>query len=248
MTPKTEEAIRAHAIAEYPREACGLLQVVRGREVYRPCLNIAESPNEHFMIGADDYAAAEDAGEIIAVVHSHPEATADPSEGDKVSCEALGLLWHIVEVRHDGKGHVYTGAMRELAPSGYVAPLVGRTFQHGVLDCYTLIKDWYERERGVALPDFERHDGWWDDGKSQLYLDNFRIAGFEPATGPLQVGDVILMQIRAKNDTPNHGAVYIGDGLILHHPYKKLSGRDVYGGYWLEKTRAIVRYNGATRN
>ena len=244
MNDETIQAIREHAVSAYPHEACGLVIVEDGREKYRRCRNLADKPSEQFMISPTDYADSEDAGEIIAIVHSHPEAPAEPSDADKVACEASGLPWHIVEVRHDGKGTVAAGALASIEPSGYEAPLVGRRFQHGILDCYTLIKDWYERERGIVLPHFQRSDAWWDDGKSALYMDHFREAGFVPAAGQLEVGDVILMQIRSKNDTPNHGAVYVGDGQILHHPYKRLSTRDVYGGMWKEYTRLVVRYAG----
>lgn len=112
------------------------------------------------------------------------------------------------------------------------------------MDCYTLIKDWYERERGVVLPDFERHDNWWNDGHSNLYMDHFREAGFEPVGQypELEVGDVILMQIRSKNGVPNHAGVYVGDGMILHHMYGRLSCKAIYGGILRDYTRLVVRY------
>jgi proteasome lid subunit RPN8/RPN11 len=243
MTPKTEQAIRDHAVAAYPREACGLLLVLRGKEQFRPCRNLAESPNEQFVMAPEDYAAAEDEGEIIAIMHSHPEDAAVASPADLVACEASGLPWIIVEVRHDGRGHVASEAITTTEPSGYQAPLVNRPFVHGVLDCYALIRDWYLRERGIQLPDFERRDNWWNDGHSALYMDHFREAGFEPCGAPLQPGDVILMQIRSKNDTPNHAGVYLGDGQMLHHPYKRLSTRDPYDGMWKDYTTLVVRYH-----
>lgn len=238
MTPQNRDAIVEHAHKEYPRECCGLLVIYRGREVYIPCRNIGVG-TDNFVIHPEDYAAADQVGEIVAVVHSHPNLSPEPSQADRVACEASGLPWHIVSIPN--------ATWSELYPNGYKAPLVGREWSHGVLDCYAIIRDWYEQERGIKLPDFERHDDWWHQG-ANLYLENYEKAGFRRVIDePLAVGDVIIMQVQSP--VPNHAAVYIGDDLILHHVQNRLSTRDIYGGYWRKNTTHIVRYenNSATR-
>ncbi|WP_050463283.1 C40 family peptidase [Herbaspirillum autotrophicum] len=246
MHPATEEAIRAHAIAEYPRECCGLVIIEHGVETYVPCRNAAdpEDKNAHFVLPADEYACAEDKGQIVALVHSHTDEPARPSEGDKVACEASALIWHIIRVDGGPDGPVATELVTH-APCGYQAPLVGRGFFHGVLDCYSLIRDWYQRERGITLKDFARRDGWWRDGSGDdLYMTQFRVAGFVAVdASDIQIGDVIIMQYGAR--VANHAGVYIGNSEFLHHLYNKLSTRDVYGGHWREITRLIVRYRPA---
>lgn len=242
MQPETIAAIGAHAEKEFPREACGLVVIVKGRERYIACSNTARG-TDHFVLPAEEYAAAEDLGEIAAIVHSHPNVPAAPSEADRVACESSGLPWHIVRVDLVD-GMPAAGELMTFEPTGYVAPLVGRPFYHGVLDCYQLIVDWYQRERGITLKQFARADGWWDDGQSDLYTEGFPQAGFvkiKDGEQP-QVGDVILMQVRSRNQVPNHAAIYIGDGMMLHHLHGRLSSRDLYGGYFLECTRAILRY------
>ena len=166
MTPQTIEAIRAHAVRGGPREACGLLVVVRGREQYIACRNLAGNAG-HFILSSEDYAEAENRGEIIAVVHSHPNGPATPSEADRTACEASGLIWHIVPVSC-ASGQPEAGEIVTLAPCGYEAPLVGREFPHGVNDCYQLVRDWYRRERGIELKNFMRIDGWWERGENLL--------------------------------------------------------------------------------
>lgn len=224
------DAALAHAMAELPREACGLLIIRKGREVYRPCRNIAAG-DDQFTIAPDDYEAAEAEGEIVAVVHSHPYIPATPSQADLVSCEATGLEWHIVSVPN--------GAWHSFRPSGYVAPLVGRVFSHGVLDCYSIIRDWYRQERGIELMDFQRSDGWWNRGEN-LYLANFGRAGFK-VCDDLHVGAVLLMQIGGP--VPNHAAVYLGDDQILHHVQGRLSSRDIWGGYWRKHCTHTLKYS-----
>ncbi|NIA80982.1 phage tail protein, partial [Providencia rettgeri] len=51
-----------------------------------------------------------------------------------------------------------------------VPKLLGREFAHGSTDCYGLFRDAYHLS-GHSLPDFDREDNWWRQGK-ELYLDN----------------------------------------------------------------------------
>lgn len=245
METQTELDFRAHAEKDFPRESCGLIAIIKGRERYIACENKAVG-TDHFTLSAEDFANTEDMGEIVAVCHSHPNAVATPSQADRVSCEASQLVWHIV--RCDLVDDVPKSLdMTTTEPTGYVAPLVGRQFSHGVLDCYAIVRDWYQQERNITLPNFERHDNWWEDGTSDLYTLGFPQAGFEKVGNnvhdcTIEVGDVILMQVRSKNLVPNHAAVYIGDSMILHHMHGRLSSRDMFGGMWQEYTRAILRY------
>lgn len=225
-------ALRAAAAAAYPKEACGLLVRDASGVRYQSCKNTAgDQAHDRFAIDPEDWAAAEDAGEILAVVHSHPDACANPSTADRIGCERTGLPWLIVGWP--------SAVVVPLEPSGWEAPLIGREFAFGVQDCYTLIQDCFRRELQIELPDFEREDGFWERGE-ELYLENFEKAGFARVTGSVQPYDVVLMKVAS--DVVNHGAVYRGDGLILHHCYGRLSCRDPYGGYWLRHTHCVVRH------
>lgn len=233
MNPNIKKQIVEHALKEMPREACGL--IIKSGDVisYYPCRNIAPG-NDTFIMKPENYAEAENNGHVIAVVHSHPYATPEPSQADRVACEASGLPWHIVSVPDEKWSY--------LAPCGYEADILGRLWVHGVLDCYSLIRDWYRIERGVLLPDFYRNPEWWYKGEN-IYVENFKKAGFvrlideEP-----QPGDVLLMQVLA--DVPNHGAIYLENDIILHHLYNRLSCREVYGGYYRKHTTHVLRFKG----
>lgn len=247
MNEQTKNAIAEHALAEYPRECCGLILLVDGAESYARCRNIAGTPSEHFVMSPEDYAAAEDRGQIVAVVHSHPCASARPSAADRKACEQSGVeKWVIVSLGVQGDGSIALDDWFEFGPSGFMAPLIGRQFVHGVHDCYDLIRSYYQLERGVTLPDFDRSDKWWEDGKSNLYMDHFAEAGFVDVgqDAEFEPGDVLLMQIRSKNGVPNHAGIYLGDNVMLHHMYGELSGRTVWGGMWAHSLRTVLRYKG----
>ena len=83
----------AHALEQAPREACGV--VVNGK--YWRCRNIAEDPEQDFVIEPRDYAVAAMYGRVEAIVHSHPMG-GSASPADKASCTGTKLSWHIWSV------------------------------------------------------------------------------------------------------------------------------------------------------
>lgn len=242
MKPATMKEAEAHAIAEFPKESCGLVVVVGRKEQYYPCRNIADDPEKDFAIDGRDFYTAEELGKITMVVHSHPNANALPTEHDKLACERSMFPWCILAVHGDP---AYPDAPpkikgnHQFAPTGYKAPLVSREFIFGTQDCFTLVKDFYERELGIVMPDPERTDKFWERGED-LYMENFKKWGFYQIPEPSERGDVILMAV--KSDITNHAGIWLAErDHMLHHPYEHLSERTVYGGYWAECTRIFVR-------
>lgn len=226
--------IRKHAAELAPRECCGLAIVERGKLRYVPCRNLYGPGAEvdAFAIDSADYAAAEERGEIVAVVHSHVGVPPVPSMADRVSMNLSTVPWLIVNTP--------SGEWSLNHPDGYKAPLIGRPFVHGVLDCYSLVRDYYRENCGIDLPDIHRDDRWWDKGQT-LYLDHFEAAGFvQIAERDLREHDGILMMSGSK--TPNHAAVYIGGNVIVQHVMGRLSSRDVWGGYWRKCATHFLRH------
>ncbi len=182
----------------------------------------------------NDYLLASKAGTITHIIHSHVNEPATPSQPDLVACEATNLPWIIVSVP--------TNTWATCKPKGYKAPLIGREYSYGILDCYSLIRDWYRDVLKIEIMDFTREEeGWWKTG-GNMYMENISKAGFEiiPQGAELEKGDIIIMQL-GKSLVPNHAGVYLGNNIMLHHLMDRLSSRDVYGGWYLKHTRCVIR-------
>lgn len=238
----TMKYAKAHALAEYPRESCGLVLLSGTSEIYLPMSNRSDEPTQKFKISPEDFMDAEDSGTVLAVIHSHPDASSCPSQPDRVRCEATELPWAVIGVTGGPVDAPAVSGVSWIYPCGYTLPLIGRDFHHGMQDCFTLIRDYYQRALNVTLPDFEREDKWWEKGQN-LYVEQYEQAGFVTVSShEIRKHDIILMQVRSK--VPNHGAVYLGDGKILHHMYGRLSMRVMYGGIWADMTTHVLRYTG----
>ena len=233
LNESIKTSILKHALTEqtYNRECCGVLYRAENSVKYASCRNIASSSTE-FVLHPLDYARIEDAGDILGIVHSHINDSPEPSTFDREEAEKSGLPWHIVSLPDK--------TFYSFKPDSHHAPLVGRQFSRGYLDCFALCRDYYNYELGIALKDVARTDeDWWDIGES-LLLDHFKDFGFGQVYD-LKKNDILLMNI--ESDVPNHLAVYTGDEKILHHLGNRLSKTDPYGGYWQKHTFAIIRHN-----
>jgi proteasome lid subunit RPN8/RPN11 len=234
-----QKAAVEHALAEAPREACGLVVVIKGRERYWPCQNLAPTADDFFLLDPADYADAEDAGEVVAVFHSHPKTPATPSDADRLGCTKSGLRWYIVNPG--------TLAWAEIAPSDYKAPLIGRQWVWSISDCWTLVRDWYKETWDLDLPDWERPLDMDGFTTNPMFDGCWKEAGFvEVPLETMQVGDAILMSLDGSSGL-NHVAVYVGEQQILHHIRGRLSSRDIYGGYYQKQTGRVLRHSSRCR-
>ena len=231
-----EDEIRAHAIEYGTRECCGLVvKLPNGSLIYYKANNLSVLP-DNFIIDPKSIIEAENLGTIECIVHSHVNYTEALSPTDSASHAKSGYYWIIYSLKTEVFGH-YPPVQTYKIP-----PLIGRKFIFGVQDCYTLIQDYYKITLDIALKDYPREDKFWDRLEN-LYVDRFIDAGFtQVPMESLKTHDVVLLKLGVTSIS-NHGAVYLGNGNILHHVQNRLSEESQYIRHWKSMTTHVLRYN-----
>lgn len=243
-----EQAMRESAANAAPNEMCGAVVKNDSGVYFVEMTNGHEDPKNYFKLRAQDLAHIEDNNEILAIAHSHPKHSAELSAMDAYSSRLHNKPF--VVVGHDGtvKWHAVPSPL----------PLLGREYVHDVVDCFTIVRDYFARELGIHINDFERKDGWWrDPDHPSLYLENFEKEGFvQVPKEDLRRNDVLLVRL-GETAHVNHALIYLGDDgklkseqtpdcigktLYLHHPHGGLSVRKILGNDLYSKAEYVVRH------
>ena len=224
------EEIREHFEAEYPREACGIIGVVKGKKRYYPCENVAEDDDD-FIMSSTDYMKYKRSMDIIGIVHNHPDADNTPSEGDINNCNALGIPYYIFSYPDMD--------LNILEPEVNVNPLLGREYKFGSADCFEAMRDWLASENIDIPPRDLFEDDWWEKGLNYFTEENIKNWSHKKVDNP-QKNDVLIFQIEA--DVPNHCGVYLGNDVFFHHAVNRLSCRESLYPFWRKHIVGIYRY------
>tara|TARA_R100000231_G_scaffold29048_4_gene25813 strand:- start:371 stop:1078 length:708 start_codon:yes stop_codon:yes gene_type:complete len=230
-----KESFITYAKKQAPEEACGLLAIIKGKETFWPCRNLAEGKFEFFIIDPDDWAECEDTGEVIGVIHSHPIGAATPSDTDRAACEHLGFPYYIYSIEHDH--------WESFEPTGWKAPsLIGRRWVWGKQDCWSIICDWFKETKNIDIPYWNRPKTIKDFVKNPEFEFALPKLNFmkQSNTKDIKVGDVLLFE--GEKDCLSHVALYIGDMTILNHSIKSLSCREPFDLRYQKALRGVYRY------
>lgn len=120
--------------------------------------------------------------------------------------------------------------------------LVGQKHDAGTTDCYSIVRDFYQQNFDIELPNYARPTDWWNAGYD-LYAERYFKNGFRPLDvhpSEWQYGDVFLMAVMSP--VSNHAAVLVDNGKILHHFTNRLSTVEPYKGIWRNCTTAVLRH------
>lgn len=220
MYNKEDSEIINYLFEKYPEEGCGLIINQKGKRVWIPCENTAENREETFIISSTDYLKASLKGDLIAIVHSHPDSSPEASEQDKKTSEFLGIPYIIYSLPEIEK-YTYT-------PKYIRSPLLGREYTFGNNDCYSLVRDYYKQELNIELPTTIFEENWWNKGLD-YFKDLYESFGFVQVDSP-QKHDIIVFKMLAQ--VSNHCGIYLGEDIFLHHAVNRLSCRESVNSVW----------------
>lgn len=230
---RLKKEILDHAKQCEPQESCGFVVLEQGELVFYPCPNIADDPEHFFEIDYEEWVMTSELGEIIALVHSHPDSVLEKglpylSIADR-RCQVRTQLDFWLVVDND---------IKQFRP---IEPLIGRQFENNKQDCRNIILDCYMLA-GIELPEQSTYEFEWFE-HSNLYEEGLVRCGFEkiPFDEEPQLGDVILIQVGS--EVGNHAGVYLGNQMMIHHSEGRLSARVPYDGFWLKSTHSIWRHS-----
>jgi len=131
----------------------------------------------------------------------------------------------------------------------FAAPYTGRPYILGRFDCYTLVRDWMWRERGIEMEYLtERRETILNEfATDSAFLSNTEMDKWDRVTRP-EPGDGILFSLGNDGEfasgNPNHCGVYLGGGRFLHHFANRVSCEEEMSPRWKSRVAAYMRYYG----
>lgn len=217
---KLTYSIKKHCLSKPDEECCGLVvfSKITNEDIVCPCQNTNPEKKYNFTINPNDYLNATAIGDIKAVYHSHPAGKVAFSEFDKMNSNNHNLTYILYHIKSDDFLYYY--------PNKEMNKYIGREFSYGKSDCFSLIKDYYKREKNIDIIEYDQlvnRDSSWRKKSAEHFQKmleanpNFK----EVDSQKLEKDDVLAYQYF---DRPfEHFGVYLGDNLVLHQKIRRLS-------------------------
>tara|TARA_Y100000996_G_C22533839_1_gene647548 strand:- start:51 stop:737 length:687 start_codon:yes stop_codon:yes gene_type:complete len=224
------EEIQQHFEKEYPREACGVIGIIKGKRQWFPCENLAQG-TENFVLSSKDYLNIKSKADILGIVHSHPDASNKASEYDIDCCNALGIPYYIFSYPDM--------ELNIVEPKRRAYPLIGREYEFGIKDCFEAMRDWLEKENILIPPREPFEDDWWNNDLDYFTEENIKNWNHKKVDSP-EKNDVLIFKIREK--VANHCGVYLGNDIFFHHAENRLSCRENLYPFWIQHLVGIYRH------
>ena len=262
--------IKKHSLEESPNECCGVVLKNDDILVAERCTNISENPSYHCLISGKELQDKTDGRDLFSIYHSHLNDK-ELSWEDKAVSERLGVNIVLYSVRDDCfdfyepngsiaplEGRRWSWGIfscRELAEDFYgkflnvkftghremIFDLI--PFAEGTDLMVAYFKSRQDDEEGAFFK--EMVDKY---KKTEIYLNFLKHNGFKEVKD-LKKHDLILTKTWNEKwneefgiDYGIHSMIYLGDGKILHHPWKTKSKIEKFETKYKQVITNILRH------
>ena len=121
--------------------------------------------------------------------------------------------------------------------------LLGRAYEPDRMTCYTLVRDFFLDNFGIALPQFSIPADWNADTLNLIEMI-YEGTGFEKVEDwsirTLRPADVLCVAVRSGN--PNHFVINVGGNRLIHHPFNQMSCSEPMRDFWRMSTCFVLRH------
>jgi proteasome lid subunit RPN8/RPN11 len=224
LTKHIKEHIKSHALKDHPNECCGLIVEKNTKHEVFKCNNISTSPLTSFSLDPLDYLKCSSQGKIKSVYHSHLEEE-EFSEADKTNSSYHNVNYIMFNIKNN--------SFREFNPKKQQTLYLNKPFKVGVNDCFTLVRDYINKNTQTQLPQEVCEAYSFGARKENLQkaidlIDEVALSYVKKDFLKISVShikelkksDILVIGLR-ENNTPLHLAVYLGNNMVIHHPRNK---------------------------
>lgn len=211
-------------------EVCGLIIDDNGTKKFLKCDNKSKNPRNTFIIDPLEYIKAKAKGNILGCFHSHIKDSSF-SPQDIFNSFKHNLTYYLYNIKKD-KFYIFDPKENEV-----YLKYINLKYENGIQDCHTLLKDFYLNELNldidiknipnrIGIPYLDlrnnkNHDWSLEKYKSEYERNNFNIL-YITNIDQLKLYDVIVFKDLYQG-VPVHGALFIGNDLILHQRHEVIS-------------------------
>jgi proteasome lid subunit RPN8/RPN11 len=211
-------------------EVCGLIIDDNGIKKFLKCDNKSKNPRNTFTIDPLEYIKAKSKGNILGCFHSHIKDSSF-SPQDIFNSFKHNLTYYLYNIKKD-KFYIFDPKQNQV-----YLKYINLKYENGIQDCHTLLKDFYLNELNldidiknipnrIGIPYLDlrnnkNHDWSLEKYKSEYERNNFNIL-YITNIDQLKLYDVIVFKDLYQG-VPVHGALFIGNDLILHQRHEVIS-------------------------
>jgi len=226
MENEWQEQAKKHSIKNATEEVCGLIISKDNNLVYIAARNIAENKKNHFAIDPNSYMYAASIGKVVACFHSHIKNTSF-SWTDINNSFKLNLPYYLYDIKEDKMKYFSPIDHKEYKKYLYLK------FNYGKNDCFSLIRSFYKNQLNIEISDPEQDRAMkymppencliWSREKYKQWANENNLLDIDVNDiSQLKKYDILVFNGLNKGE-PNHGMIYIGNELVLHHPFNDIS-------------------------